>query len=723
MNDKLHPVIGIDLGTTYSAVAVYNTYKERAEIIADKTAEGKKTTPSVIGVDQSTQRVIVGYPAKRNLAVRDIRHPSIIEAKREMGELFNAERLEKFHAKPKWKVGDPVHYWFIDGWFLPQELSAFTLMKMKAIAEAELGCEVRDAVITVPAYFTETQRKATEEAALMAGLYPRQLIPEPTAAAICYGVDKGDEESKIYLVYDLGGGTFDVSIIKARSGDIEVIATNGDPRLGGGDFDDAIVKWAREELLQKYGSDPRFAAELMEPGTQAAIKYNAEQAKIALSDHPSTELNLADLWPRQAPILTLTREHFNHLIEEVLKKSITYVNLALEAAACKGVTRDSIDAILLVGGSTKIRLVKDILLRHFEKDDSFVRADLDPDAVVARGAALLARTYGRTEGEFDVKKYRAGLTSLNRNIDESDQGVYRLIAEHSLGIEVHTKQGPICHMLIAQGTNIPITKTEGGFFNGGQADHIPVNVFQGESKWIHENTLIGTVKIEDLKPMPEGFHKFDVEFTIDESGLLSVIIHHLNEGKKFQGKFEQKTGVGGDQQLATRHVRLLRMFQEGGSPRPPAPPPRAAHPDAAAPPRVPAPPSAADSPAPRVPAPATAAGAPPSRVSAPTPTVDSSPIAGSPAVPAASPAGVPHAVSASASAGAATRPIEIQDRTKVPRDLRPVVRSVQRLLMEDPSKAWLLSKYNEFVMAVNGGAGDVNALGDDLCDAYEEHGG
>ena len=237
----MHKVIGIDLGTTYSAAAAYDPEQMSSVLLPDKD-DKSGITPSVIGLRAG--RAMVGWEAKRN-GPADPRN-TVTEIKREMGELFKPATLGRFNAHSQWREGDPVHVLFNGIWMLPQELSAVILMRMKSIAEDTLG-EIRDAVITVPAYFTSNQKKATEDAALMAGLYPRQLIPEPTAAAICYGLDRMDPNPHTYLVYDLGGGTFDVSIIHVKESDIQVIATSGDHRLGGGDFDDAITHWSLEE--------------------------------------------------------------------------------------------------------------------------------------------------------------------------------------------------------------------------------------------------------------------------------------------------------------------------------------------------------------------------------------------------------------------------------------------------------------------------------------------
>lgn len=554
MNEKLHRVIGIDLGTTYSAVAAYNQNLEQAEIINNPEDSSAPTTPSVVSLDPMTRKAIVGRAAKRNLAFDPLN--TVIEIKREMGEVFRPETVDKFQARGIFRAkedgyeGDPVKVRFSEQWFMPQEISAFTLMKMKEIAEAEIGEEIRDAVITVPAYFTEKQKKATKEAALLAGLYPRQLIPEPTAAAICYGVDQLEPVRKVYLVYDLGGGTFDVSIITVEEQRVEVVATSGDPRLGGGDFDDAITEWAVEELRRNYKMDVGD-----NPLARAVIKLNAEKTKIELSTFASAKMPLLELKPDNPPVLELTREKFEELIDPLLGKSLNYVDTAIKAAAEKrGVRREDIDAILLVGGSSRIPKVKTRLLDYFQKDESFVRANLDPDAVVARGAAMLALRFAPSPPPFDIA-HSPDASQIN-TLAEQELEV-RHITEHSLGVEVQNK---LFNKIIDQGTNIPISVARDGYTNAGPSEYIEVRVYQGEGTYVYDNTLIGLLQIGPMEPKPEGHHKFEVTFALDENGLLSMTIHHINEGKKYQARFDQKTGIGGVDALTAVRNKLVQMY-------------------------------------------------------------------------------------------------------------------------------------------------------------------
>lgn len=557
MSEKLHRVVGIDLGTTYSAVSTYDTDKGMAVIIQNKMGEiNPNTTPSVVSLAPDTGKVIVGELAKRNISAGGQgARSTIIEIKREMGETFNEKTLEKYNmSEGQYKVGDALRVYFANGWRLPQEISAFILMRMKEVAEEHLGGEIYDAVITVPAYFTERQKKATEEAALLAGLYPRQLIPEPTAAAICYGLDRDEEEKKTYLVYDLGGGTFDVSIIQVEGEQVNVIATSGDARLGGGDFDDAITQWAADQLKQKYGIDVSE-----DPINLARIKERAEGAKIHLGLSQEFTLNLIFLKPQDPPQLQLTRETFEELIYPLLQKTLVCIDNAIKSAAeQKGVNREDIDAILLVGGSSKIPKVRSMLIDHFEKDEEFVRAEVNPDTVVARGAALMGLRFAPSSPPFDIRRKDENKLV---NTDMEEQIKVRLITEHSLGVGI---QGNLVQRIVQQGTNIPIEVKEKGFTNGGPVEFVEVPVYQGEGKYSYQNTLIGTLRLGPMEPRPRHEHQFEVIFSLDENGLLTMTVEHINENTSYRGTFEQKTGVGGDDALVTLRNMLLKMYGGGG---------------------------------------------------------------------------------------------------------------------------------------------------------------
>ncbi|HSU68927.1 MAG TPA: Hsp70 family protein, partial [Tepidisphaeraceae bacterium] len=425
--------------------------------------------------------------------------------------------------------------------------------------------EIRDAVITVPAYFTSNQKKATEDAALMAGLYPRQLIPEPTAAAICYGLDRMDPEPHTYLVYDLGGGTFDVSIIRVKESDVQVIATSGDHRLGGGDFDDAITHWALEEA-RKQGLDVSA-----NPVARAMVKYAAEDTKKLLSAGTSASLVVLDPQTNRSVGLTLERATFEKLIEDLLKRSLNSVAKAIEYSEERGVAKAAIDQVLLVGGSTRVPKVRQLLLDYFNRDESFVRADGNPDLLVARGAAIVASRFEVSPPPFDIKrKPSASLV----NPDAQDVISLTLITEHSLGVGVQEER---FDPLIARGTSIPVTAKK-MYTNPEGAVNVVAPVYQGEGAYVQENTLIGEMRIGPMQPLPAGQHQFEVTFSLDQNGLLKVLVNHVNENKTYTADFRHKTTVEGDDALNALRQRLLAMFDPTPAtahviPEPPVPPP------------------------------------------------------------------------------------------------------------------------------------------------------
>ena len=462
-----------------------------------------------------------------------------------MGATFTKDSLVRFAAEAEHRVDDPVRVRVGREWMRPQEVSALILMKMKEIAEAGLRGPVHDAVVTVPAYFTERQKKATEEAALLAGFYPRQLIPEPTAAAIAYGVDRADEERQVYLVYDLGGGTFDVSIIETREDAIDALATAGDQRLGGGDFDDALV----EELLKDR---PEPSAE-----EQLRLKMAAERAKRALSFADTTTVVFPDGATRE-----LARTEFEETIKPVLDRSLTQVEEALRfATQSKGMDRSQIDAILLVGGSTRIPLVKRMLLDHFDKGDEFVRSDGDPDTLVARGAALVAKDFAPS-GDFNL----ATRPPADPDPDEDSLQV-SLITEHTLGLAV---QDDRFDGLIPRGTRIPASRKK-IYTNPDMASHIAAVVYQGEGEYTYENALVGTVNLDEIEARPQGYHRFEVEYTLTRNGLLEVAVQHLNTGQTFEAKFERSTEIGRHDELAERRELLIGLYDPAGRVTAPTP--------------------------------------------------------------------------------------------------------------------------------------------------------
>ena len=711
MSDRQHGVIGIDLGTTYSAVAVYDKFSEQAELLHNLDAGNGATTPSVVGVDRVSGKVIVGMDAKRNVAFDP--DNTIIEIKREMGEEFSEATLDKYNARGKCKAGDPVQVPFNGGMCRPQEISAFTLMRMKEVAEAAIGRPINDAVITVPAYFSETQKRATKEAALLAGLYPRQLIPEPTAAAICYGVDRLEPTRKVYLVYDLGGGTFDVSIIAVEETNIDVVATSGDPRLGGGDFDDAIVNWTIEQLREKHGLDVA-ADPKTERTKRAQIKNQAEQAKKELSSFQTAKMSLVDVWPERPPVVEITREQFESLIEHLLDKSLSYVGTALQAAEKKGVRREDVNAILLVGGSSKIPRVRQLLLAYFGQEEAFVRSDLDPDAVVARGAAIMANRFAASTGEFDITRPPdADMV----NTDMLDEIKVQLITEHSLGVGVQDER---VSRIIDQGTNIPVSKKQGGFTNGGPTRVVQVPVYQGEGERTFENTLIGKLELGPMEEKPANFHNFEVTFSLDENGLLTLTVDHVNEGKTYQGKFEQKTGVGGVEALAPLRAKLQKQFKAStGQAATAASPPSAPVRPVGAPA---APPSAPVAPVSAQPVSPTAQPSPPAAPVAPVAVSIPAPAAAPTPAPAAQPAAqVTMEPVTSAGVPASNGDGLVLPMVEIPAEFKSIVRRSQKMILERPNPR-LVAALNAFVGTLNRGVTgpDLEEMGDELADVYED---
>ncbi|MFE0099026.1 Hsp70 family protein [Streptomyces sp. NPDC059009] len=538
-DDALHRVVGIDLGTTYSAVAAYRPDDSAPEIVADPELAGVRAAaaPSVVRIDAVTGRFMVGHPAKDAITAREAAGETIIEIKREMGEVFTEDSLARFEAAGTYAENDPVHVRLHGEWLRPQEVSALILMHMKRIAERGLGGEIHDAVITVPAYFTERQKKATEEAALLAGLHPRQLIPEPTAAAIAYGVDQASDEREVFLVFDLGGGTFDVSIIETRENQIEVIATAGDQRLGGGDFDEAVVEWIRGKTAKEPAT----------PDEHLRWRAAAEAAKRELSLRGTATVDLAD----GTEPFDLDRATFESLIQPILARSLQQVEEALRfAGEDKEVHRDDVNAVLLVGGSTRIPRVRQMLLDYFDRDDAFVRADANPDTLVARGAAVVAHRFEPSVG-FDL----SSRPTAERE-DDGDGFSITLITEHTLGVGVQDGRSDA---LIKRGTKIPAREVK-RYTNPPQARHIEVNIYQGEAPVVYENTLVGTIVLDEMEPQPEGYHQFDLSFALDVNGLLQVKVMHVNVNREYHATFQQSTSIGKVDRMAESRTRLLRLY-------------------------------------------------------------------------------------------------------------------------------------------------------------------
>ena len=463
--------IGIDLGTTNSCVCAL----EGGEAVVIPNAEGGRTTPSVVGFTKTGERLI-GQTAKRQAVANPDR--TISSIKREMGTDYAVNISGKKYT--------------------PQEISAMILMKLKQDAEDYLGDKVDSAVITVPAYFTDSQRQATKDAGRIAGLEVKRIINEPTAAALAYGVDK--EEAQKVMVYDLGGGTFDVSILDINSGIIEVMATAGNNRLGGDDFDQCIVDHLVAEFKKETRIDLRKDAAAMQ-----RVKEAAEKAKIELSGVTSTNVNLPYLSVgKDGPVhmdLTLTRAKFNQLTSHLVEKTMGPVQQALSDS---GLRTDDLNKVLLVGGSTRIPAVQEAVKRFTGKEPF---KGINPDECVAMGAALQAGVLG---GE--VK----GLLLLD-------------VTPLSLGIET---LGGVCTRLIERNTTLPITRSQ--IFSTAQnfQTSVEINVLQGERQMARDNKSLGKFKLNGIRRAMRGVPQIEVTFTIDANGIVNVSAKDLGTGKQ-----------------------------------------------------------------------------------------------------------------------------------------------------------------------------------------------
>ena len=464
-------VIGIDLGTTNSCVAVM----EGGEAVVIPNAEGNRTTPSVVAFSKTGERM-VGQVAKRQAITNPER--TISSIKREMGSDYKVE---------------------VDGKkYTPQEISAMILQKLKSDAEAYLGGPVSEAVITVPAYFTDAQRQATKDAGKIAGLEVKRIINEPTAAALAYGVDK--EQSQKVMVYDLGGGTFDVSILDIDDGVIEVLATAGNNRLGGDDFDECIMKWMVSEFKRTDGVDLSGDKVAMQ-----RLKEAAEKAKIELSSAMSSQINLpfitADATGPKHLDMTLTRAKFNELTADLVDRTMTPVRKALQDA---GLRPSDLKKVLMVGGSTRIPAVYDAVKKELNCEPF---KGINPDECVAVGAAIQG---GVLQG--DVK----GLLLLD-------------VTPLSLGIET---LGGVCTKIIDRNTTIPTHKSQVFSTAADNQPSVEINVLQGEREFARDNKSLGVFHLDGIAPAPRGVPQIEVTFDIDANGIVKVSAKDLGTGKE-----------------------------------------------------------------------------------------------------------------------------------------------------------------------------------------------
>ena len=503
-------IIGIDLGTTNSCVAVM----EGNEPVVIANSEGKRTTPSVVGFVENDERKI-GDPAKRQAITNPTK--TIFSIKRFMGETYDKVASVEIPRVPYSVVrGDNnTPRVEIDGRkYTPQEISAMVLQKMKKTAEDYLGQEVTEAVITVPAYFSDSQRQATKEAGEIAGLKVRRIINEPTAAALAYGLDKKASDVKV-AVYDLGGGTFDISILELGDGVFEVKSTNGDTHLGGDDFDQVIIDWLANEFLKDEGLDLR-----KDPMALQRLKEAAEKAKIELSSTTSTEINLPYIMPVNGIpkhlVKTLTRATFEQLSDSLFQRSIEPCKKALADA---GLSASDIDEVILVGGSTRIPYIQTLVEKFFGKAPN---RSVNPDEVVAVGASIQG---GVLTGEVkDV--LLLDVTPL------------------SLGIET---LGNVFTRLIDANTTIPTRKSEVFSTAADNQPSVEIHVLQGERSLAKDNKTIGRFHLDGIPPAPRGVPQIEVTFDIDANGILNVTAKDKGTGKEQKIRIEASSGLTDDE--------------------------------------------------------------------------------------------------------------------------------------------------------------------------------
>lgn len=508
-------IIGIDLGTTNSCVSVM----EGNEPVVIPNNEGKRTTPSVVAFTENGE-IKVGDPAKRQAITNP--HKTIYSIKRFMGETYDEIRNEIPRVPYDVEKGDnnTPRVKINDRQYSPQEISAMVLQKMRKTAEDYLGQEVTEAVITVPAYFNDSQRQATKEAGEIAGLKVRRIINEPTAAALAYGLDKKGQDMTV-AVFDLGGGTFDISILELGDGVFEVKSTNGDTHLGGDDFDNHIINWLAEEFMSENAKvDPR-----KDPMALQRLKEAAEKAKIELSSTTSTEINLPYLIPVDGMpkhlVRTLTRAKFEQICDDLIRKVIEPCKIALKDA---GMSASEISEVILVGGSTRIPAIQAEVEKFFGKAPS---KGVNPDEVVAVGAAIQG---GVLSGDVtDV--LLLDVTPL------------------SLGIET---MGGVMTKLIDANTTIPTRKSETFTTAADNQPSVEIHVLQGERQFARDNKTIGRFSLDGIPSAPRGVPQIEVTFDIDANGIL-----HVTAKDKATGK-EQKISITASSGLSDDEIKRMR---------------------------------------------------------------------------------------------------------------------------------------------------------------------
>ena len=504
-------IIGIDLGTTNSCVSVF----EGNEPVVIANSEGKRTTPSIVGFVDGGERK-VGDPAKRQAITNPKR--TVFSIKRFMGETYDQVQQEIARVPYSVKKGDNnTPRVDIDGrLYTPQEISAMILQKMKKTAEDYLGQEVTEAVITVPAYFSDSQRQATKEAGQIAGLDVKRIVNEPTAAALAYGIDKANKDMKI-AVFDLGGGTFDISILEFGGGVFEVLSTNGNTHLGGDDFDQVIIDWMASEFKAEEGVDLT-----LDPMAMQRLKEAAEKAKIELSSSSQTEINLpyitvASGMPKHL-VKTLTRAKFESLAHNLIQACLEPCKNAIRDA---GISTSDINEVILVGGSTRIPAVQKIVEDYFGKVPS---KGVNPDEVVAVGAAIQGAILNKEEGVGDI--------------------VLLDVTPLSMGIET---LGGVMTKLIDANTTIPCKKSEVFSTAADNQTEVTIRVLQGERPMANQNKQIGIFNLTGIAPARRGIPQIEVSFDIDANGILNVSAKDKATGKEQSIRIEASSGLSEDE--------------------------------------------------------------------------------------------------------------------------------------------------------------------------------
>ena len=500
-------IIGIDLGTTNSCVAVF----EGNEPVVIANSEGKRTTPSIVGFVDNGERKI-GDPAKRQAITNPTR--TVYSIKRFMGETYDQVAKEISRVPyPVVKGDNNTPRVDIDGrLYTPQEISAMILQKMKKTAEDYLGQEVTEAVITVPAYFSDSQRQATKEAGQIAGLDVKRIVNEPTAAALAYGVDKANKDMKI-AVFDLGGGTFDISILEFGGGVFEVLSTNGDTHLGGDDFDQVIIDWLVQEFKNDEGADLTT-----DPMAMQRLKEAAEKAKIELSSSTSTEINLPYIMPVAGVpkhlVKTLTRAKFEALAHNLIQACLEPCKKAMSDA---GLSNSDIDEVILVGGSSRIPAVQKLVEDFFGKVPS---KGVNPDEVVAVGACIQGAVLNKEAGVGNI--------------------VLLDVTPLTLGIET---MGGVMTKLIDANTTIPCKKSEVFSTAADNQTEVTIHVLQGERPMAAQNKSIGQFNLTGIAPARRGVPQIEVTFDIDANGILKVSAKDKATGKEQAIRIEASSGL------------------------------------------------------------------------------------------------------------------------------------------------------------------------------------